>query len=261
MPRVSRFCALTIASLTALVACTSPAAIASGSATAAGTATGTMTATATGTTSAPGESSPTGAATPPPATPVKVPATPSPSPVAIAAAPAHYVFPVAGCAVNYGAYHHDYPATDILTRKGCRFVATTSGVVDEVSSKDTWNPATNIGAVRGGLSVSIVGDDGVRYYGSHLQAIAPGIRHGVRVKAGQLLGYVGNSGDARYVATHVHYGISWPTRAGIWWVRRGWISPYRYLNSWRAGGQLSPKAAVAAAHKAAGDVPRCRAEC
>jgi murein DD-endopeptidase MepM/ murein hydrolase activator NlpD len=256
MPRFARPGALSSASLALLVACTSSPAVAGGPATGTGTTATAATAAATA-----GRSVATRPATARPSTAPKAPTTASPSATAVIAAAVRYVFPVAGCAVNYGAYHHDYPATDILTKKGCRFVATTSGVVDEVSSKDTWNPATNVGAVRGGLSVSIVGDDGVRYYGSHLRAIAPGIRHGVRVKAGQLLGYVGNSGDARYVATHVHYGISWPTRAGIWWVRRGWVSPYRYLNSWRAGGQLSPKVAVAAAHKAAGDVPRCKAEC
>jgi hypothetical protein len=28
-------------------------------------------------------------------------------------------------------FTHDYPATDILTKAGCKFVAVTSGVVDE----------------------------------------------------------------------------------------------------------------------------------
>jgi murein DD-endopeptidase MepM/ murein hydrolase activator NlpD len=54
----------------------------------------------------------------------------------------------------------------------------------------------------------------VRYYGSHLEWIAPGIRPGVPVKAGQLLGRVGTSGDARSVAPHLHFGISWETPKG-----------------------------------------------
>jgi murein DD-endopeptidase MepM/ murein hydrolase activator NlpD len=165
------------------------------------------------------------------------------------------------CSVSYGAAHHDYPATDIFAARGCRFVAVVSGTVDEVSYRDTWTSAENDGATRGGLSVSIVGADGVRYYGSHLSAIASGISPGAHVRAGQLLGLVGNTGDARGIATHVHFGVSWPTRPGVWWVRRGMVSPYDYLNSWRRGGDLSPRAAVRSAHARYGDVPPCRIDC
>jgi len=73
-----------------------------------------------------------------------------------------YVFPIKGCAVSYGQGHHDYEAADILTGRGCLFVAPVAGRVDEVGLTDTWNGRTNLGAARGGLFVSIVGDDGVR---------------------------------------------------------------------------------------------------
>ena len=48
-------------------------------------------------------------------------------PVSAHAAPV-YVFPVAGCEVNYARAHHDYPATDILAKSGCAFVAPIDGV-------------------------------------------------------------------------------------------------------------------------------------
>src|SRR3954470_10763176 len=48
----------------------------------------------------------------------------------------HYVFPVRGCAASPSASHHDYPASDIFTGRGCRFVAVTAGRVDEVSFTD-----------------------------------------------------------------------------------------------------------------------------
>ena len=86
-----------------------------------------------------------------------------------------YAFPVADCKATYGKYHHDYPATDIQAKKGCAFVAPISGVVQDVNRKDLWSGKTNLGKDRGGLSVSIIGDDGVRYYGSHLSKIEPGI--------------------------------------------------------------------------------------
>ena len=168
---------------------------------------------------------------------------------------------MAGCSASPSTSHHDYPASDIFTQKGCRFVAVVAGRVDEVSYADHWSPSNDGGAVRGGRSVSIIGDDGVRYYGSHLLRIAAGISPGARVRAGQTLGLIDNSGDARYTPTHVHFGLSWPTRPGIWWVRRGMVWPQRYLAAWRAGRNLSPAAEVRRTHARDGDVPRCTAEC
>ena len=114
-----------------------------------------------------------------------------------------------------------YPAADMFTGRGCAFVAPVAGRVDEVTRTDPWRPASDRGADRGGRSVSLVGVDGVRYYGSHLEAVAPGIAPGVTVRAGRLLGRIGNSGSASITPVHLHFGISWPTRPGIWWVRRG----------------------------------------
>lgn len=147
-----------------------------------------------------------------------------------------YIFPVQPPNIaSFKQGHHDYPATDILAPVGSQFVAVTQGVVDFVSDADLWDPSTDDPALRGGLSVAIIGDDGVRYYGSHLSAIAPDIAPGMRVEAGQLLGYVGNSGNARHTASHLHFGISRPTYPEDWAVRRGEIDPYPYLKAWAAG--------------------------
>ena len=177
-------------------------------------------------------------------------------PISIAQASPSYVFPVQGCPVTYAHSHHNYPATDILAKKGCHFVATTSGLIDEVNKVDKWNGRTNLGAERSGLFVSMIGDDGVRYYGSHLSKVAPAIKPGRRVSAGELLGYIGTSGDARGTASHLHYGISWPTPTGIWWVRRGEVYPWRYLDSWKVGKDLSPAKAVKAMKKKIGSLPK-----
>ena len=141
----------------------------------------------------------------------------------------------------------------MFAARGCAVVAPVAGVVDEVSTVDRWDSSTNRGADRGGLSWSIVGVDGVRYYGSHLQKLV--VKAGQRVQAGDLLGEVGNTGSAQGTATHLHFGLSWPTRHGIWWVRRGMVAPADYLDSWRAGGSRSPVAAVAARHRQKGDEP------
>jgi murein DD-endopeptidase MepM/ murein hydrolase activator NlpD len=210
-----------------------------------------------------GDPPPAGGAAAPPAT-TKAPATTTapvrPSTTA-APAPVRYRYPVAGCRATYGQ-HSGYPAADMFTGRGCAFVAPVAGGVDAHTRTDSWRQPRDRGADRGGRSVSLVGVDGVRYYGSHLEAVAPGIAPGVTVRAGRLLGRVGNSGSASITPVHLHFGISWPTRPGIWWVRRGMVPPQRYLDSWRDGGNLSPVRAVRAARKAAGaDVPRCQARC
>jgi peptidoglycan LD-endopeptidase LytH len=166
-----------------------------------------------------------------------------------------YVFPIANCEANYARAHHDYAATDILTKAGCKFVAPIDGVVDEVNRTDLWKGKTNLGIDRGGLYVSIIGVDGVRYYGSHLRSIPASIQPGVSVKAGRLLGAVGSTGSARGTAPHLHFGISWPTAANIWWVRRGEVLPWKYLDAWKAGKDLSPVKEVNARKLKVGELP------
>ena len=168
-----------------------------------------------------------------------------------------YVFPVANCTVNYARAHHDYAATDILAKAGCKFVAPINGVIDEVNRVDRWSGKTNIGNDRGGLSVSIIGDDGVRYYGSHLRSIPASIQPGVVVVAGRLLGSIGATGSARGTAPHLHFGISWPTPLNpeTWWVRRGEVLPWKYLDAWKMGKDLSPVKEVAARKLKVGEIP------
>ena len=164
-----------------------------------------------------------------------------------------YTFPIAGCKTTYGKYHHDYPASDIKAKFGCAFVAPINGVVEDVSTKDRWSGKTNLGQHRGGLSVSIIGEDGVRYYGSHLSKIEPGIAPGVVVISGQKLGEVGRTGSARGIPKpHLHFGISYPTMSGDWEIRRGVLAPWPYLDAWKAGKDLSPAKAVAKAKTKAG---------
>jgi murein DD-endopeptidase MepM/ murein hydrolase activator NlpD len=163
-----------------------------------------------------------------------------------------YVFPVQTKAARFGRFHHDYPATDIFAPCGTVAVAVQDGVVAEVSRTDDWTQRVNDGASRGGLSVSIIGADGVRYYGSHLSSIVTGIVRGHRVRAGDPLGRVGHTGSAQPTACHLHFGISPPCAERDWWNRRGVLSPYPYLISWRDGGRRSPVAAVASWRKAHG---------
>jgi peptidoglycan LD-endopeptidase LytH len=155
-----------------------------------------------------------------------------------------YRFPVRG-RTSYGRAHHDYPATDVFAPCRTRVVAPVGGVVLEVSRRDRYRPGPDRPALRGGRFWSLRGHDGVRYYGSHMRALAPRTRPGNRVRAGALLGRVGQSGNARGTGCHVHFGLS-PVcaRTGDWWVRRGVVRPFRFLRSWQRGHDLSPARAV-----------------
>ncbi|SCG59241.1 M23 family metallopeptidase [Micromonospora coxensis] len=173
------------------------------------------------------------------ASPTPRAAAPSPS-----RSPARRVFPVRADDVAYHPTHSTYPGTDIFADCGEPVVAVTDGTVLEVSRVDRFDKRGPRGPFNGGLSVSLLGDDGVRYYGSHLRVISPGVDAGVRVRAGQQLGEVGRTGNANNVC-HLHFGLS-PKCTGRddWWIRRGVVWPAKYLDSWRRGGNRSPVAEI-----------------
>jgi murein DD-endopeptidase MepM/ murein hydrolase activator NlpD len=172
------------------------------------------------------------------------PASTEPTAKAATKKKATYAFPVIGNS-SYVHTHHDYAATDIITNCGNRVVAATSGTILDVVRVDTWKRSVNAGATRGGLSVSLLGDDGVRYYGSHMSVISSTIKRGVRVTTGQTLGKTGDTGDAS--ACHLHFGISPPcAKVGDWYTQRGAIYPWPYLDAWKKGDNKSAVAAVQA---------------
>jgi murein DD-endopeptidase MepM/ murein hydrolase activator NlpD len=199
-------------------------------------------------TAVPGTFTPSPTETPSPTITSTATETPTPS-----RKPFAYVFPVQPPkVVDFAEGGHAYPATDIFAPVGTSFVAVTDGVVDFVSYKDVWDPATNDQAVAGGLCLAIIGDDGIRYYGSHLSAIAKGIAPGVRVTAGQLLGLSGKTGNAANTTPHVHFGISHPTYPEDWTLRRGELDPYPYLLAWLRGENVTPQFPTATVTSTAG---------
>lgn len=90
-----------------------------------------------------------------------------------------------------------HQGTDIMASRGTPAVAVVSGRVRR----------TAYGSGLGGTIVWLDGNNGVSYYYAHLDGIAGGISAGTSVVAGQTLGYVGNSGNARGGACHLHFEI------------------------------------------------------
>jgi murein DD-endopeptidase MepM/ murein hydrolase activator NlpD len=172
---------------------------------------------------------------PPPAAEITIPA--------LGSGTTPYRLPVADVgAAGWGTTHAEYTATDIFVRCGAAIVSPVNGVVVESRRVSSYDPSVDDPATRGGRSVAIVGDDGVRYYMAHFEQIDAAIEPGVRVQIGQLLGLMGMTGRAS--ACHVHFALSPPCPGPEWSVRRGVIWPYRYLDDWRAGGQRSPVAEI-----------------
>lgn len=59
----------------------------------------------------------------------------------------------------------------------------------------------------GGLSVTVVGDGGVRYFYTHFDSVPENLKEGQRVETDTVIGYVGNSGNAATTPTHLHFGV------------------------------------------------------
>jgi peptidoglycan LD-endopeptidase LytH len=75
------------------------------------------------------------------------------------------------------------------------------------------------------------------------------------VIAGTKLGEIGSTGSARGTAPHLHFGISWPTEKDIWWVRRGVVYPWKFLDAWKAGKDLSPANSIKSVKLKMGEIP------
>ena len=151
-----------------------------------------------------------------------------------------YVFPFSKDAVTYPRDHIDYPATDVL---GCyaHVLAPTSGVVFDVETKDNWDEKLDNPGTRGGLTITIHGDDRVRYFFAHLGRVK--VKRGDRLEPGQWIGVMGSSGNARITRCHTHFGMSRICPQNEYKVLQGEIWPWRFLDAWRIGINKSPTSA------------------
>jgi murein DD-endopeptidase MepM/ murein hydrolase activator NlpD len=96
-----------------------------------------------------------------------------------------------GAARSGGRSHK---GTDVMAPNGARVFAIVNGVVSRESS------STN-----GGIQLYLQGDNGIEYFYAHLSGYA--VSTGTRVRAGQLVAYSGQTGNARYTAPHVHFEV------------------------------------------------------
>jgi murein DD-endopeptidase MepM/ murein hydrolase activator NlpD len=78
----------------------------------------------------------------------------------------------------------------------------------------------------GGISVyQFDPDERYCYYYAHLDAYAPGLREGEKVERGQVIGYVGTTGNAPASAPHLHFAIYRLSDSKQWWAGTA-LNPY-----------------------------------
>lgn len=108
-----------------------------------------------------------------------------------------------------GGTHGGHPAVDIFAPEGTPIYAPADGV-----SSPGLYPL-------GGNATTIRGDDGRYYYMAHGQR--PFV--GGRIRRGQIIGYVGRTGNARNTPAHLHYAVA---------------SNATYFDRWNGSGDLDP---------------------
>ena len=97
-----------------------------------------------------------------------------------------------GAARSQGRSHE---GIDIFAKRGTPIQATTQGIVSKVGED-----------ALGGRVVMIIGPGGAGHYYAHLEEYAD-ISANDWVNTGDIIGYVGDSGNAKGTPPHVHYGI------------------------------------------------------
>ncbi len=99
-----------------------------------------------------------------------------------------------GAARDAGRVHE---GTDIMAAESQQLYAVTSGVITKLYSAET-NAKTGNGLI-------LTTADKTYYFYGHLSALAPGLAVGAAVTAGQLVGYVGHTGNT--TVSHLHLEI------------------------------------------------------
>lgn len=74
------------------------------------------------------------------------------------------------------------------------------------------------------------------YYYAHLEKYEPSLKEGDRVKRGQIIGFVGTSGNAPPNTPHLHFSISILTNEKKWWQARA-LDPFEVFKSNKANTQ------------------------
>lgn len=117
---------------------------------------------------------------------------------------AEFVFPVAfpyswsGDDWHAPRVGHLHQGTDVFADIGTPLYAVVNGEIEKTRPVESG---------LGGITVWLAGDDKNHYYYAHMNGIKHGIVPGKRVRAGDVIGWVGKTGNARTTPPHLHFEI------------------------------------------------------
>jgi hypothetical protein len=139
-----------------------------------------------------------------------------------------YAFPVIGNPVwgdTYGAPRSDVPGgwhhgDDIFAALGTPVVAVADGTLNRVG----WERL-------GGWRLWVRDAAGDEFYYAHLSGYSRLALHSKRVRAGEVIGFIGNTGDAFTTIAHLHFEVHPSGLLGLGYD--GAVDPTTYLRSWR----------------------------
>ncbi len=138
--------------------------------------------------------------------------------------PGNYEFPLKEPSYFVDTYGADreggertHEGTDLFDEKGTPILNVCDGKVEKLG----WNRL-------GGERVGVRGDDGNYYYYAHLDEINKDLTIGEKITKGELIGTMGNTGDAITTPDHLHFGIELPDGE--------WLNPYPLLKVWEYHG-------------------------
>jgi murein DD-endopeptidase MepM/ murein hydrolase activator NlpD len=122
-----------------------------------------------------------------------------------------------GFAERRGSRPHE--AIDILAARNTPIHAVDNGTI----AKLFYSKA-------GGITIYQFDPGGQRaYYYAHLERYAPGLHEGQAVSQGDVLGYVGTSGNAPPGTPHLHFGVFELNADRHWWQGRA-LDPYEVFS-------------------------------
>jgi murein DD-endopeptidase MepM/ murein hydrolase activator NlpD len=135
-----------------------------------------------------------------------------------------FVFPVYGdvrCADDFGAVRQigAHEGNDCFAAFGSPVLAVADGTLNRVGTLPI-----------SGNRLWLKTERGDAFFYAHLSAFAPEAVSGRKVKAGTLLGFVGNTGDAEPTPPHVHFEVHPGDRKAI--------DPHEILMAWQARGEV-----------------------
>ena len=164
----------------------------------------------------------------------KVPLVGQPLTVTPLLGPGARTFPVVGDVAwgdTYGAQRSDVPGgwhhgDDLFAPLGTPVVAVTDGTVFAVG----WNRV-------GGWRLWLLDAEGNQYYYAHLSGYSALARNNHHVRRGQVLGFVGNTGDAITTWPHVHFEVH--PNATLYLGYDGAVDPTHYLAAWTRLGRVA----------------------